>query len=113
MYWIVEGLDWLLDLQHVRPATYYTNRFKYDVCSYLKPLEQLWPDFCDWSMTRQEAKLFYEVNNGSGTSIRNILHLGQQVRSKNFVDYDPLHSKKSNPNSLPSVIKSSASQVAG
>ena len=38
--------------------------------------------------------------NGSGTSVKNIKHLSQNVRKKSFSEFDDKHTEKHNPHSI-------------
>ena len=38
--------------------------------------------------------------HGSGTSVKNIKHLGQNVRKKAFSEFDDKHTEKHNPHSI-------------
>ena len=58
-------------------------------------------------MTKEEARIRNEVLNGSGTSIKNIKHLSQNVRLKAFVEFDDDHSKKSHQESLTGKLTTS------
>ena len=113
MYWIVESLYEVFDMQYVRHTDYYTQRLKKETCSYLRPFKGIAPNLCDWSLkTREEGRIYAEVTAGSTVSVRNLMHLAQNVRSKDFVEYDPDHSKKANPHSMSTMLTDQVNLVS-
>ena len=51
--------------------------------------------------------------NGSSTSVKNLMHFGQLIRTEKLVEFDPEHGKRENSNSMLGMIKSQAEEIAG
>mmetsp|Transcript_24344 Transcript_24344/g.30202 ORF Transcript_24344/g.30202 Transcript_24344/m.30202 type:complete len:118 (-) Transcript_24344:788-1141(-) len=107
LYQAVEGLDNLLDLNEIKPPSFYTVKAKYRLCDALRPLQKYWPDLCDWEEeagVKADFNIKSEVMSGSSTSIKNLMHFAQLIRTRKMVEFDPEHGEKINPNSVPSLV---------
>lgn len=48
LYQVIEGVTWLLDVDHLMPAGYYTGKLAHKTCRFLSPLNSVVPlSFCD------------------------------------------------------------------